>query len=86
MLQYKHMTTQELVQKISCLTSEEKLAISEQVDFYLEQHRAKKHFKAYTRSEILAILEKSRKQAEQGQTIPAYQSLAQLRERYDLPA
>ena len=78
------MSTEEITQKISRLTEEERLAVSEQVDNFLDFHRAKSFFKAYTKDEFEARLKKSRSEAASGQVISHEQLLALASEKYGL--
>ena len=80
------MTTQELTIRINRLTEEERLSVSRYIDQILKKRHTSPSLKRYTKEEFYAALDKSRRQAARGEVKPAYQSLAEIRETYGIPA
>lgn len=80
------MTTAELTAEIGGLTAGERRQVSVFVANLKRNRKAQNAMRPYTKTEFYAALKKSREQAARGETTDAFKSLAEIRERYDLPA
>ena len=80
------MTVAELTTEINDLTLAERQKVSIFVSALKRSRKAQPAMGPYTKRSFYAALKESRTQSEKGQTTDAYQSLAELRDRYGIPA
>ena len=80
------MTTAELAAEINGLTPVERRRVGIFVANLKKNRKAHPATKPYSKSRFYAELKKSREQAKRGKTKDAYNSLAEIREEYGIPA
>lgn len=80
------MTTAELTAEINSLTADERQWVYDFVVRLKERRSARPMMRRYTEAEFFSALNTSRNQAKRGQVQSAYQSLAEVREKYGIPA